>query len=134
MSRSDIISCLLRVTQIIRLKRDAIYLLFVCENGYHHSFINCELGSPFCQKLFISEVLALAKQNFPKTIQQFTSQFPQDLMHKLYINLLMSHMCTQEAIEHSRSGRKHSTTSQVLSYTSFVHYRFLCALQQNRAQ
>ena len=33
-----------------------------------------------------------------------------------------------------RSGEKHSTASRVFPYTSFVLYRFLRALQQNRAQ
>ena len=32
------------------------------------------------------------------------------------------------------SGEKHSTSSRVFPYTSFVLYRFLRALQQNRAQ
>ena len=31
-------------------------------------------------------------------------------------------------------GEKHSTASRVFPYTSFVLYRFLRALQQNRAQ
>ena len=35
---------------------------------------------------------------------------------------------------HSRSREKHSTASRVFPYTSFVLYRFLRALQQNRAQ
>ena len=39
-----------------------------------------------------------------------------------------------EAVEHSRSGGKHSTSSRVFPYTSFVLYRFLRALQQNRVQ
>ena len=39
-----------------------------------------------------------------------------------------------EAVEHSRSGKKHSTASRVFPYTSFVLYRFLRALQQNTAQ
>ena len=39
-----------------------------------------------------------------------------------------------EAVEQSRSGGKHSTASCVFPYTSFVLYRFLCALRQNRAQ
>ena len=34
----------------------------------------------------------------------------------------------------SRSGEKHSTASRVFPYTSIVLYRFLRALQQNRAQ
>ena len=34
----------------------------------------------------------------------------------------------------SRSGERHSTSSRVFPYTSFVLYRFLRALQQNRAQ
>ena len=38
------------------------------------------------------------------------------------------------SVEHSRSGEKHSTGSHVFPYTSFVLYRFLRALQQNRAQ
>jgi len=33
-----------------------------------------------------------------------------------------------------RSGEKQSTSSRVFPYTSFVLYRFLRALQQNRAQ
>ena len=37
-------------------------------------------------------------------------------------------------VEHSRSGEKHSTASRVFPYTSFVLYRFLRALQQNRTQ
>ena len=37
-------------------------------------------------------------------------------------------------VEHSISGEKHSTASRVFPYTSFVLYRFLGALQQNRGQ
>ena len=37
-------------------------------------------------------------------------------------------------VEHSTGGEKHSTASRVFPYTSFVLYRFLRALQQNRAQ
>ena len=43
-------------------------------------------------------------------------------------------------VEHLGRGRalkkwgKHSTASPVFPYTSFVLYRFLCALHQNRAQ
>ena len=43
-------------------------------------------------------------------------------------------------VKHLGSGRalkkweKHETTSRVFPYTSFVLYRFLRALQQNRAQ
>ena len=33
-----------------------------------------------------------------------------------------------------RSRERHSTTSRVFPYTSFVFYRFMCALQQNRPQ
>ena len=43
-------------------------------------------------------------------------------------------LSTQRAVEHSRSGEKHSTASRVFPYTSLVLYRFLRALQQNRAQ
>ena len=39
-----------------------------------------------------------------------------------------------EAVEHSRSREKHSTASRIFPYTSFLLYRFMCALQQNRAQ
>ena len=37
-------------------------------------------------------------------------------------------------VEHSRSKEKDKTESRVVHYTSFVLYRFLRALQQNRAQ
>ena len=32
--------------------------------------------------------------------------------------------------EHSRSGEKHSSSSRVFPYTSFMLYRFLSALQE----
>ena len=41
---------------------------------------------------------------------------------------------TYEVVEHSRSREKHSTASRVFPNTSFVLYRFLRALQHNRAQ
>ena len=41
---------------------------------------------------------------------------------------------TYQALERSRSGEKHSTTSRIFPYTSFVLYCFQPALQQNRAQ
>ena len=41
---------------------------------------------------------------------------------------------TLSLIQRIRSAEKHSTASRVFPYTSFVLYRFLRALQQNRAQ
>ena len=41
---------------------------------------------------------------------------------------------TKESVEHLRRRETHSTTSRVFLYTCFVLYRFLRALQHNRAQ
>ena len=47
---------------------------------------------------------------------------------------LFCYKALRKRLEHSRSGKKHSTTSRVSLYTSFCSSRFLRALQQERVQ
>ena len=47
---------------------------------------------------------------------------------------LFCYKALRKRLEHSRSGKKHSSTSGVSLYTSFCSSRFLRALQQERAQ
>ena len=123
MYRSDIISCLLRVTQIIILKRDAIYLLFICENGYHHSFINCELGSLFCRKIAYKWGFGPCKtEPTPKPF----SGLP-DLSSRIWcINYIIIYWCVSYV--HLGSNRALKKWVKALDYISCFILHFFRAL------